>query len=184
MKVYLVHGWGGSSKSEGWFDWLKKELSTNNIDFKFFDMPNTNYPKINEWVEFLQKNIKDIDNETYLIGHSIGCQTIMRYLEDLPENLRFRGVIFVAGWFNLINLETEKEKEIAKPWLETLLNHNRIKKHCNNFLSIFSDNDEWVPLSDSELFKDRLNSKIIIKHNEGHFNETKEIREIMYFIKQ
>jgi len=185
-KVYLIHGWGGSDSSEGWFGWLKKQLKEKGIDIVTFNMPNTNYPKIEEWVGFLGKNIKDIDKETYFIGHSIGCQTILRFLEKLPKEIKVGGCIFIAGWFNLKEsaYTSEEEKEIARPWIETPINLEKVKKHTQNFLAIFSDNDDCVPLSDSELFKKRLDAEIIIKHNEGHFNETQEIKELIDFIEK
>ena len=77
-EVYLIHGWGGSSKG-GWFDWLEDKLK-GRVIAKAFDMPNTDFPRIGSWVGFLQKNVKveDINEQTYFVGHSIGCQTILR----------------------------------------------------------------------------------------------------------
>ena len=37
-------------------------------------------------------------------------------------------------------------------------------------------------LKDSELFEKKLNAKIIIKEDEGHFNNTSKINEIINFI--
>jgi len=181
-RAILVHGWGGNSESEAWFPWLKEQLSKNKIKVYTFDMPDTDNPKINSWVNFLQKNIKEIDEGTYFIGHSIGCQAIMRYLEKLADNKKIAGCIFVAGWFNLQGL-SEEEKEIAKPWLETPVNFEKIKKHTNNFLVILSNNDPYVPLSDKNIFKNKLGAKVIIKNNEEHFNNTKEIKEILEFVR-
>jgi len=184
-KIYLIHGWGGSASSEGWFGWLKQECEKKGYKLFILEMPDTNYPKIELWVKHLENNVKEIDKETYFIGHSIGCQTILRFLEKLPENIKVAGCIFVAGFFNLKeeSYEDEEDKKIAKPWLETLINLEKVKEHTNNFLAIFSDNDPDIPLSDSEIFKEKLNAKIIIKKNEEHFNETLEIPEILEFIK-
>ncbi len=179
-KAYLIHGWGGSSEG-GWFDWLKKELPKYNVKVYAFDMPNTDHPKIEEWVRYLEENVKNIDEETYFVGHSIGCQTIMRYLEKLPKNKIVRGCVFVAGWFNLINLSKE-EMSIAHPWTTTKIDFNRIKRHTDNFLCIFSDNDEVVPLSESETFKKELNAKIIHKKKMGHFDNINKIQEVLDFI--
>lgn len=181
-KVYLVHGWGGSS-SGGWFDWLKIG-GKKRIEVQAFDMPDTDNPKIEAWVNFLEEKISDIDEETFFVGHSIGCQTILRFLEKLPENIRVGGCIFVAGWFNLNDetYEDNEDKETAKPWLETPIDFGKIKKHTQNFLAIFSDDDPYVPLSDVELFKEKLNAEIIIKNNKGHFTEEKEIKEVLDFI--
>ena len=100
-KVYLIHGWGGSSEG-GWFDWLKEEFSKCNIKVYAFDMPNTDNPKIEKWVKYLEENIKDVDEQTYFIGHSIGCQTIMRYLEKLHKHKKIAGCVFVAQWSRIL----------------------------------------------------------------------------------
>ena len=72
-KVYLVHGWGGSDSSEGWFGWIKGELKKRKIELIAFNMPNTNEPKIDEWVGFLKNNVKNVDNREYHEGS--GCPT-------------------------------------------------------------------------------------------------------------
>lgn len=184
MKAYLIHGWGGNPNSEAWFPWLKKELAERDIKLEIPEMPGTENPKIKSWVAKLEKIVK-LDEKTYLIGHSIGCQAILRFLEKLPENMKITGTIFIAPWFNLkaTAYQEEEEKDIAKPWIETPIDLKKVKNHTQNFLAFFSDNDDCVPLSDSKIFKEKLNAKIIIKHNEGHFNETKEIKEIIDFIK-
>ena len=178
--VYLIHGWGGSSKG-GWFDWLKEELTKRKIKVYAFDMPNTEHPKIEDWVKHLEKNIKEVDEETYFVGHNIGCQTIMRYLEKLPKHKMVGGVVFVAGWFNLTNI-SEEERVIAHPWINTSIDFERIKRHTNNFLCIFSDNNPLVSLSESRIFKEKLGAKIITKKKMGHFDNTSQIKEILDFL--
>ena len=182
-KVYLIHRWGGDSESD-WYGWTKKELEKKGIPVGVFDMPNTDNPKIEKWVKYLEENIKDVDEQTYFIGHSIGCQTILRYLEKLHKHKRIAGCVFVAPWFELINLEPE-EMKIAHPWINTQIDFSRILDHCNNFLAIFSKNDPYVHLDEIEKFKKNLGAKIIIKEKQGHFTEEdgiKKIHEILEFI--
>ena len=183
ISIYLIHGWGANPNSEKWYSWLKEECKKRNIEITIPKMPNTNNPKINEWVDKLKETVK-ISKETYLIGHSIGCQAIMRFLEELDRG-KIGGVVFVAGWFNLLDTayESEEERDIAKPWLETPINYKRVRTNVEKILAIFSIDDNCVPISDSELFKKRLGAEIIIKDNEGHFNETEKIKEIIEFIK-
>lgn len=182
-KVFLIHGWGGNSEG-GWFGWLKQELPKKGFEVEAFDMPNTWKPKIEEWVNYLEEriNLEEIDEKTYFIGHSIGCQTIMRFLEKLHKHKAIAGCVFVAGWFDLINLEPT-ELEIAHPWINSEIHFERILDHCNHFLAIFSDNDPYVHLDEIEKFKENLHAKIIIKHNQKHFNETQTIPEILEFVK-
>jgi predicted alpha/beta hydrolase family esterase len=147
-------------------------------------MPDSDNPKIEEWVGYLEKKIflNEIDENSFFIGHSLGCQTILRFLEKLPKSKKIGGCVFVAGFLNLINLSPD-ELEIAHPWITSKINFERVLEHCNNFLSIFSTNDPYISLEESKKFKKNLNSKIIIKKNLGHFNEVLEIPEILKFIK-
>lgn len=182
-KVFLIHGWGGTG-SGGWFDWLKQELPKKGFAVESFDMPETETPKIENWVGFLEKkiNLDEIDENTFFVGHSIGCQTIMRFLEKLHKHKKVRGCVFVAGWFDLINLEKE-EMEIAHPWINLEIHFDRVLDHCNNFLCLFSDNDPYVSLDEVEKFKENLGAKIIIKKGKEHFNNVLEIPEILEFVK-
>lgn len=88
-KIYLVHCWDGTS-SDGWYPWLVEKLSDKNVDLIKFDIPNTACPKIDEWVETLNSKVDLLNDETYFIGHSIGCQTILRYLETKGNNQDWR----------------------------------------------------------------------------------------------
>ncbi len=177
-KLYLIHGWGGRAEG-GWFDFLKKELKQKEWIVEAFDMPDTNHPRIEEWVKHLEKKVKKIDEETYFLGHSIGCQTIMRFLEKLPKHQKIGGVIFIAGWFNLKNdsYESQEEIKIAEPWINFEIDYERVTRPTLNFLAIFSEDDPFVPKEDIDLFKKRLNAKTILLNNKGHFDTLEEFEE-------
>jgi len=183
----MIHGWGGTDSSEGWFGWLKEKSKEKGFEVISFNMPNTDEPVIEEWIGFLKENVKELNNETYFIGHSVGCQAVLRYLETLDVDVKVGGCIFVAPWMeldkNTIEEEGEEVVEIAKPWMETPINFEKVKEHTNNFLCILSDNDPYVPLLNKEFFEEKLEAKTIIKNNEEHFNETTEIPEMLEFLK-
>lgn len=180
-RVYLIHGWGGTG-SGGWFDWLKEELPKEGFEVRSFDMPNTLEPKIEDWVGYMKENITEVGENDYFIGHSIGCQTILRFLEKLHKHQRVGGCVFVAGWFNLESLKGE-ELEIAHPWINNKIDFSRVKDHCDNFLALFSKDDPLVNIKEAEKFKKELDAKVIIKSDKGHFNEVPEIPEIIDFLK-
>ena len=66
-----------------------------------------------------------------------------------------------------------RPKAIAMPWSETPIDFVKVKKILNRSTAIFSDDDEYVPISDSGLFNERLNSKILIEKGKGHFMDKK-----------
>lgn len=146
-------------------------------------MPNTNEPKIEEWIPYLNKIAGKVDEETYFIGHSIGCQAIMRYLEKLPEKTRIGGCIFIAGWFKLDNLESEEEEKIAKPWTENKINLDKIRK-ISKEISVYISNNEYYGFikENTEIFREKLGAKVIIEKNIGHFTNEEGIEKISKFI--
>jgi hypothetical protein len=182
--IYLVHGWGGTG-SGGWFDWLKAELE-GKVKVIAFNMPNTDEPEINAWVGVLEKNIKEVDENTFFITHSIGCQAVLRFLEKLEKGKKIGGCCFVSGWFTLkqevLRQEGEEVVEIARPWIETPIDFDKVKSHCKNFLVILSDNDPYVPLSNKEVFEEKLSAKVVIKGNQEHFNTVERIPEVLEFL--
>ena len=179
--AYLIHGWGGNSS---YFDELKKQLEKKKIRVYALDMPDTDNPKIEAWVGLLEKNAKNIDKDTYFVGHSIGCQTIMRFLERLPIDKEIAGAVFIAGWINLKGLDSY-EKLIAKPWLETPIDFNKVKSHAGKILAILSDNDPYVPLSDKEIFENKLGAKTKVVNNKEHIENINDVlKEILEFIEK
>ncbi|MFA5887673.1 MAG: alpha/beta hydrolase [Candidatus Nanoarchaeia archaeon] len=180
-QVFIIHGWGGNPE-EGWFPWLKKELEKKRFHVEIPHMPDTDNPKIESWVSFLKKTIKNPDKDTYFVGHSIGCQTILRYLQGI--NAKIGGTVFVAGWITLKGLETDEEWAIAKPWIETPIDFGKVKKSMNKCAAIFSGNDPFVPIDNSNVFKENLGAKIIIEKQKGHFSGSDNVKELPSALKE
>jgi len=178
-RVFVVHGWEGSPE-EGWFPWLKAELTKKGFNVNVLPMPNSEEPKIEEWVGFLAKNVGKADPKTILVGGSIGCQTIWRYLETLGDDEKIAGAVLVAPWTKLKPAATEDEesKEIAKPWLETPIDWEKVKKHCPKFIAIFSDNDPYVYLEEENLFEEKLGAMVIVERKMGHFSGDDKITSL------
>lgn len=179
-RVFIIHGWGGNPE-EGWFPWLKKELEAKGFEVRVPAMPDTENPEIETWVSYLAKSVGMPDENTYFVGHSIGCQTILRYLDSLPEDAKVGGVVLVAGWVSLTPMatRTEEEKEIVMPWYKNPIDLQKVKKQSKKITAIFSDNDPFVPLKEnSETYKNELGAKIIIENNKGHFSGSDGITEL------
>lgn len=118
-RVFIIHGWGGYP-DEGSFPWLKKELEARGFLVQNPAMPDPLEPKLGVWVLYLAQLIGEPDENTILFGHSIGTQTILRYLAELPGGKRVGGAVLLAPWVHLTDAayETPEDREIAKPWLD------------------------------------------------------------------
>ncbi len=147
------------------------------------DMPNTNVPTIETWVPFLSNLVKDPYKDFYFVGHSIGCLTILQYLSALPEWKVVGGVVFVAGWTTLTN-QNDKEKEIAKPWIETQIDWVNVASHSKAFVAIYSDDDPYVPVSNAQFFQEKLGAKLVLDSRRGHFTDEDDVTQLPIVLKE
>jgi predicted alpha/beta hydrolase family esterase len=166
-RVFIIHGWGGSPEG-GCIPWLKKNLEKKG--FKVFapQMPNAEEPKIEEWVSHLAKLVGTVDENTYFIGHSIGCQAIMHYLQTIDRKIG--GTVFIAGWVVLNNLDKD-ELEIAKPWIDTSIDFKKLKSVSENYSLIISDNDPFGGFEENKEAFEKMDAKIAILQNAGHIED-------------
>ncbi len=180
-RVFILHGWRGNPH-EPWFVWIKKELEKRKFKVIIPKMPHPATPTIHDWVPFLKNKVGKVNKNTYFIGHSVGCQTVLRYLKTLKNNEKIGGCVFVAPWMHLdektIEEEGEESVKIARPWTKSSINFNKVKRHANKFIAIFSDNDPFVPLDNINIFKNKLKAKIIVEHNKGHFDPSSNVTKV------
>ena len=180
-RVFIIHGWGGSP-NEIMHKMLFEKLSRKGSEVKVLEMPNTDEPEIKSWISHLNEIAGKPDKNTYFIGHSIGCQTIMRYLEKLDEKIKIGGCIFIAGWFNLENMESDEEKRIAKPWIETPINYSKMKKMAKNIVVYISSNEFYGCIDENiKIFKEKLGAEVIIVKDMGHFTDEEGITKLNEF---
>ncbi|HZZ99551.1 MAG TPA: alpha/beta fold hydrolase, partial [Candidatus Paceibacterota bacterium] len=97
-RIFIIHGWTGNP-NEHWMPWLDTKLKENGFEVFQPEMPETDHPKMDAWISTLKKEIGAADSNTYLVGHSIGCLAILRYLEKYGEKIG--GAVLVAPWTSL-----------------------------------------------------------------------------------
>ena len=170
-KVYIVHGWDGYPE-EGWFPWLQQELEARGFSVIVPQLPKPDEPRIGPWVNKLAEVVQDPDSQTYFVGHSMGCQAIVRYIEGLSRSVRIGGAVFVAGFFKrLTHLEDDPlVRSVADEWLGTPIDFEKVKANLKDSVAIFSDDDRYVPLDTAKDFVDAFGSDVVIEHSKGHFS--------------
>ena len=174
VRVIVVHGWMGTSLND-WMPWLGKELKKRGIRVDVLDMPETRYPEMAKWNAHLSKSIGKPDKNTFLVGHSLGGQAVLRYLGNSKSSLKIGGALIVASWINRRKkrFASRANKKLITPWLKTPFEWNKILKHTKNFTAIYSDNDPYVPMSAGKMLKQKLGAKFVLAHNKWHFNSAK-----------
>ena len=164
-RVVIVHGWDGSPATD-WLPWVKSELERHGFDVLVPEMPNASEPVIEEWVGKLTEVVNTPDINTYFIGHSIGCQAILRYVENIETQVG--GAVFVAGWFDLENLEDQEVEEIAQPWIERPIDLISVNDSLPHSTLIISDNDPYGAFDFNVSKFEEINSSIVVMPEAGH----------------
>lgn len=129
-------------------------------------MPNTDHPVFAEWLQTLQQVIGTPDDELFLIGHSLGCITILQYLQALPAGQSVGGAVLVAGFAQSLGQPyAETDPFFTKP-----IDPQTITAHVGHMVAIHSDNDPHVPLAQGDRLARDFGAELIVQHAMGHFS--------------
>jgi predicted alpha/beta hydrolase family esterase len=176
-RVIIVHGWEFTPEGN-WYPWLKRQLEHKGFVVAVPAMPDTEKPRIDAWEKALAKAIGTPDADMILVGHSIGCQTILRSLSTMKGKIR--GAVLVAPWFTLTPeaMPTADYRAIAKPWLETPIDLAKAKATAGKIIAIFSDNDPYVTQENARQVKEKLGARLILDKGKGHFSADEGVTEL------
>jgi predicted alpha/beta hydrolase family esterase len=172
-RVIIVHGFKGKPDTN-WKPWLKNELEKVGISAEIPEMPNTDNPNADEWVRKLSDTIGQPDQQTYLVGHSLGCITILRYLEELDKGQKIGGCVFVAGFTGRFHGYAGGHDS----FFDHDLDWKAIKDHCYQLVAIHSENDGSVASEQLKLFKEKLDAETILVNGMGHFGSADNVYEV------
>ena len=168
-RAFVIHGWTGRNNQD-WFPWILRELGTRGYEAVAPSMPSPDNPKIDDWLRKMKKIVGMLRPTDVLIGHSLGCQAILRYIDQ--QNEKVDKVILIAGW-DVLSKEAfplPEDFDVVKPLYESPIHYENVRRLANSFVALFSDDDPWVPLEPNrKVYKEKLGANIIIQHNKGHF---------------
>ncbi|MDP3764037.1 MAG: alpha/beta hydrolase [bacterium] len=178
-RVFIIHGYDATPE-DNWLPWLKKELEAKGFDIAVPQMPEADNPTLEKWLSHIQQLIGECDENTFLVGHSLGTITILRFLEALPENQKVGGVVLVGGFSESLNfkpLKTFTEKPLDYEKIKRSIITDQISTSLRSqarakerIVAIHSTDDPSVPFRFSEIIRDKLSAELITLHGLGHIN--------------
>ncbi len=178
-RIFIIHGWS-FGPDDAWYAWAKSELEKKGYEVYLPKMPLSIAPIISLWVPCLRKIVGAPDENTYFIGHSIGCQAIMRYLATLPKGTKVGGAVFVAGWFQLANVTDLASKIIAYPWTHRSIDLAHVREVCQKTKVLLSSNESYGFVKDNKnTFEQELGAEVTILPDRGHFTDEKTLPEAL-----
>ena len=168
-RVFIIHAWGGRSHV-GWLLWLQQELKKKGFEAHGLNMPNTMNPTVAGWIGAIKKAVGTVDENTYFVGHSLGCISICKFLAQ--QHNKAGGVVLVAGF-----------KELKVPELMEFgkdpIDFESLNKKIKHRVTVASDDDDMVPAKRTHDFAEALHAKEIIEHNQEHFTECAKLPVVL-----
>ncbi len=163
-KVFIVHGLEGTPNG-GWRPWLMGELQKLNVYACALAMPKHGSPILSEWLEEITHHVeRNQEDDIYLVGHSLGVPTILKYLESMSSALRVCGAVLVSGPAE----KTTNEKVVH--FLNTPIDFEVVTSKVSRFAVIHGDDDPIVPLQNGAFLAEKLGCDLVIIHGGKHLN--------------
>lgn len=132
-------------------------------------MPKFSTPKkqsLQNWQKIFNEYDKYLDENSSVIGHSLGPAFLLSVLENLKQPIK--AAFFIAGFTGSLN--NPEFDELNKTFVSKTFDWVKIRTNCRRFYVISSDNDPYVPLEKGKGLANNLRTELIILKNAGHIN--------------
>ncbi|MCB5191703.1 alpha/beta hydrolase [Methylobacillus arboreus] len=159
--VYIIHGYQASPQSH-WFPWVKQALESQDFKVDVLALPESSTPDLGVWLDHLRANITGQDQHTYFIGHSLGCITLLRYLEEQQQPAG--GMILVSGFAEPLSFLPALDVFTAVP-----LDSEHIIRLVPKRIVMAAQDDNIVPYPYSLRLAEKLRAEWELFEKGGHF---------------
>jgi hypothetical protein len=170
--IAILPRWSGHADSD-WYPWFRAQLADSGVRVQMLELPRRDAPVIEECVASLTAALGDDPaalRSTVLIGHSVGCQALLRYLASLPDGEGGPAALLcVAGWWTV-----DRPWATIVPWIETPLALDRLRARVGGRVSVMlSDNDPFTAdwQANAALWRERLGAQVVEVAGGKHFND-------------
>lgn len=170
-KVFFIHGAYGNG-TENWFGWLKDKLESEGYEVIVPVFPTPKDQTLENWRKIFSSYEHLVDEHTIFVGHSLGPSFILDILERVTA--RVKACFFVAGFCDLLGHEID---EINRSFVDRDFNWENIKKNCEQFYVINSDNDPYVDVMLGKELACNVGVEMTLREGKGHFNKAADMTE-------
>jgi predicted alpha/beta hydrolase family esterase len=172
-RLCIVPRWSGGPDSD-FYPWLRAQPGVRARIGELLSpaIAQPGQPTIAAWVESLQQSTAGSDlGSTYFLGHSVGCQAVLRFLEQSSDNARVAGVLCVAGWWTV-----DRPWDSIRPWIETPMDLDRVRRVGQRFSVLLSDDDPFTAdwRENERQWRERLGADVRCVPGGKHFNAAEE----------
>jgi uncharacterized protein len=165
MNVIIFHGTTGNPE-ENWFPWLKRELEKKGIEVVVPKFPTPEGQSLKAWLAVFEEYENKVNEETVMVGHSMGPGMILRLLEKRDKPIK--QAILAAPFYKMIG--NEYFDNLNKTFIEHPFDWGKIKGKAKQFVVLAGDNDPYVPVEQTKFIAEKLGADFKLIKNGGHLN--------------
>jgi predicted alpha/beta hydrolase family esterase len=124
------------------------------------DLPDSDLPDLQKWLSHLDQYKDQINEQSIIIGHSLGAPTAIQFLQKYNKNID--RLILVAPTHADIDRDDYNKRipsynnaNIQKV-SQTSTNRKKIKSLAKHIDTFFSEDDPYIPMQVKELYERNL----------------------------
>lgn len=156
-KVVILHGYQGDPDT-GWKAWAIPLLRKAGVEVHAPRLPGGSHPDLTTHIRILEKI--GIDDETVVIGHSLGCITAIEYI--LSKSVHIKRLILVAPPYVPAHPQSVPEYPSGvSAYSEWQYDFTALRKLCAERIVIGDLEDDKVPLPEPRMLAERLQARLI-----------------------
>lgn len=166
-RFVILHGYG-SGPSKHFLPWLQKELEMRGHEVVIPELPDSKNPNISKQIEFGLENT-DLDENTVLVGHSLGSVVAMKMLERSAKKIQ--KLVLVGGF---LDAEINSRGTYADTF-DWNFDFEKIKANTHEVEILHDRSDDVIPEEQSNKLGAKLSTEVTeVTAKEPHFRADEE----------
>lgn len=170
-KLCVAARWQGDAFSD-FYPWLETQIAPVEVAHAELG-PTRQAPTLEASVAAIDAAVARLGGPdgVVVLGHSAGCQALLRYLAGLPADARVAGVVLVAAWTTIDAPWREIE-----PWLGLEHDWERVRGSADRITVLLGDDDPFTRdhRANAAFWRERLGVVARVLPGRKHFNRPEE----------
>lgn len=163
-----------------WYPWIKEIAATKGLTATIPQLPNPQHPELKSWEETIGTAANISPKNTILIGHSLGCTTLLHFLNNYNKKEKFPLLLLVAPTIFDVGYESLREF-FSEPFQLSSL-QNKVDK----IIVIVTPTDPVLkpdPLQHGLKLVNEADAKLLVIKKGNHFwngDDLSELKMVIY----
>lgn len=164
MRIVCIPGYKATPAS-GFFPWLHDELRRRGHDVLVANLPNPEAPERDEWNKALLDQVGAVDDETIILGHSLGGAAALRFLEAAEAFSTPHALVLISTPWMI-------GSEQFRGFFMSELDYEVLMWKASKIAVIHAKDDPTIPFDHAEKYAKVLHARLISSETGGHFQGT------------